>query len=378
MNDEFNESFDESSDLHDIDKPADGPDIPDEINEDVEGTEISDLNKNETVEGSIPGDSGEPESVEIEEDIEDSDGLENNEVEEDRVEEIEEDTEDAVHPEDTDAEANNGDITGEELSDSPAHYNSLQDYMNDHNYGPDDFATYSQDPVWRQLHAAEYPDYEMPPLSQESAQAQLSSYMNEHNYGRDDFATYSQDPKWRELQAAAFPDYKMPPLESRNSSTETSAEENDIKNIDDVSSWINEINPNFDAYDPESPYCNNCGSCALAVHQRLEGSTDSCASAENIGYNDEMNALTGMEQVPMKPEEIESRLLSEGNGAHAIIGIDRAEGPGHWFNAACIDGKVVAIDGQTGEITDWPPDYGDVVNWEMSVKKGDKDEPANC
>ena len=37
-----------------------------------------------------------------------------------------------------------------------------------------------------------------------------------------------------------------------------------------------------------------------------------------------------------------------------------------------VDGKVVAIDGQTGEILDWPPDYGDVVNWEMSVKKGDK------
>ena len=62
--------------------------------------------------------------------------------------------------------------------------------------------------------------------------------------------------------------------------------------------------------------------------------------------------------------------MAQGDGAHAIIGIDRAEGPGHWFNAACIDGKVVAIDGQSGEILDWPPDYGDVVNWEMSVKKG--------
>lgn len=145
----------------------------------------------------------------------------------------------------------------------------------------------------------------------------------------------------------------------------------DVQPLSDIDGWLGDINPNFDAFDPESPYCNNCGSCALAVYNRLNGDTDACATAENIGYNDEMNALTGMEQVAMSPEDIESRLLEEGDGAHAIIGIDRAEGPGHWFNAACVDGKVVAIDGQSGEVMDWPPDYGDVVNWEMSVEKED-------
>ena len=144
----------------------------------------------------------------------------------------------------------------------------------------------------------------------------------------------------------------------------------DISNIDDMDNWLGDINPNFDEFDTDSPYCNNCGSCAYAVWKRLEGDNDICASAENIGYNDEMEALTGMQQVSMSPDEIENNLLAQGDGAHAIIGIDRAEGPGHWFNAACIDGKVVAIDGQSGEILDWPPDYGDVVNWEMSVKKG--------
>lgn len=144
----------------------------------------------------------------------------------------------------------------------------------------------------------------------------------------------------------------------------------DISNIDDMDNWLGDINPNFDEFDTDSPYCNNCGSCAYAVWKRLEGDNDICASAENIGYNDEMEALTGMQQVSMSPDDIESNLLAQGDGAHAIIGIDRAEGPGHWFNAACINGKVVAIDGQSGEILDWPPDYGDVVNWEMSVKKG--------
>ena len=145
----------------------------------------------------------------------------------------------------------------------------------------------------------------------------------------------------------------------------------DISPIKDIDNWLGDINPNFDEFDTDSPYCNNCGSCAYAVWKRLEGDNDICASADNIGYNDEMEALTGMEQVSMSPDEIENNLLAQGDGAHAIIGIDRAEGrPGHWFNAACIDGKVVAIDGQSGEILDWPPDYGDVVNWEMSVKKG--------
>ena len=111
----------------------------------------------------------------------------------------------------------------------------------------------------------------------------------------------------------------------------------DTSDIQNISDWISDINPNFDA------------------------------TADNIDYNFQMDALTGMEQVSMSPEEIEATLLEAGNGSHAIIGIDRSEGPGHWFNAACIDGKVVAIDGQTGEISDWQPDYGDVVNWEKSM-----------
>ena len=156
---------------------------------------------------------------------------------------------------------------------------------------------------------------------------------------------------------------------SRQISPMERIEHREAQDLEEIQSWLGDINPNFDAFDPESPYCNNCGSCALAVYRRLEGDTTSCASAENIGYNEEMEAITGMEQVSMSPEEIERTLLEQGDGAHAIIGIDRAEGPGHWFNAACVDGRVVAIDGQTGEITDWPPDYGDVVNWEMSVKR---------
>ena len=140
-------------------------------------------------------------------------------------------------------------------------------------------------------------------------------------------------------------------------------------NLEHVRDWIKDINPNFDPFNIDSPYCNNCGSCALAVFKRLQGEGNYVATAENISYNPQMEALTGMRQVRLKgPDEIRKKLLEMGDGAHAIIGIDRTHGPGHWFNAANIDNKIVAIDGQTGEITPFPPDLGSVKHWEMSMR----------
>ena len=225
----------------------------------------------------------------------------------------------------------------------------------------------------------------------------MKDYLFEHNYSKTDYPEYSQDPEWQALNEAykdslenkpeLDPNAEIrEPFENDPSATETdnavlnnneTGELQDNQNIDNnkmenlnVNDWISEINPHFDPYDLNSAYDNNCGSCAFAVHQRFEGDMDIVATTDNIGTIEEMNAVTGMEQVAMTPDEIQQTLLDQGNGAHAIIGIDRADGPGHWFNAANIDGKVVAIDGQTGEITDWPPDYGDVTNWDMSMKKG--------
>ena len=106
----------------------------------------------------------------------------------------------------------------------------LTDYMNAHNYGPDDFAEYSQDPNWRLLHKEAYPNYEMPPLTQENAQRQLTQFMNDHNYGADDLDEYSQNPVWRELHKAAYPDYEMP--EYDNSPEARELREMGIPNVD--------------------------------------------------------------------------------------------------------------------------------------------------
>jgi len=150
---------------------------------------------------------------------------------------------------------------------------------------------------------------------------------------------------------------------------DTAREMTDVPKAEETQEWLGEVNPNFDPYDWESPYNNNCGSCALVVEQRLDGDADSVATANNIGTIQEMNAITGMEQVAMSPEQIKDYLMAQGPGSHGIVGIDRAEGPGHWFNAYYDGEKVVAIDGQSGEIRGWPPDYGDVVRWDLSIQQ---------
>ncbi len=137
--------------------------------------------------------------------------------------------------------------------------------------------------------------------------------------------------------------------------------------IESVSAWIREINPEYDPFDVESPYNVNCGACAFAVFQRLNGNTEIQACAENIGTDELMENVLGKKFVTLSPQEIEEYLLEQGEGAHSVIGVDRSMGSGHWFNAACLEGRVVAIDGQSGEILEWPPDYGDVVRWEIAV-----------
>ena len=93
-------------------------------------------------------------------------------------------------------------------------FRQLSEYMNEHNYGSDDFAIYSKDPEWQRLHSNAYPDYTPPESSnadtQENSFRQLTEYMNEHNYGSDDFAIYSKDPEWQRLHSNAYPDYVPP------------------------------------------------------------------------------------------------------------------------------------------------------------------------
>ncbi len=71
----------------------------------------------------------------------------------------------------------------------------------------------------------------------------------------------------------------------------------------------------------------------------------------------------------MSVDSIEEYLRNQGPGSHLIVGINRGPAPngcpqsGHWFNAFYDGENFHTIDGQSGEILEWPYDYGDVTEW---------------
>ena len=169
---------------------------------------------------------------------------------------------------------------------------SVSEYMNKYGYVRDDFATYSQDPEWRNLMRKEYPDYELPELTQENAKAQLSDYMNSHNYGQDDIDTYSQDPVWRELQSAAYPDYEMPPFKETPSNSEIKdalESSGAVKNAD-----LRDFDPEFsksfndavtdakkDFPDLEINYCGTIQNQVEGIRQAISNDYEQALRAKN-------------------------------------------------------------------------------------------------
>lgn len=141
--------------------------------------------------------------------------------------------------------------------------------------------------------------------------------------------------------------------------------------IESVLKWITKINPHYgNPFFPQSSV--NCGSCAFAVEQRLNGDQHITASLENISTDAEMEAATGLVCTYMPVDSIEQLLISRGPGAHVIVGVNRRRPDGrpiagHWFNALYDGKKVYTIDGQIGMVMDWPHDYVYVSEWCVMV-----------
>jgi len=88
-------------------------------------------------------------------------------------------------------------------------FDSLVQYMSEHNYGREDYEIYSQDPEWRALQKSAYPDFKLPELSEETAFDNLTKYMSENNYGMEDYDTYSKDPQWQQMYRDLYPKYTI-------------------------------------------------------------------------------------------------------------------------------------------------------------------------
>jgi len=105
--------------------------------------------------------------------------------------------------------AHMGDLSYSEMQDASINktpLSALGEYMSSHNYGDGDYTAYSQDPVWRALHRAAFPEDVLTPIAQATAYDLLMRFMSENNYGINDFDTYSQNPIWQELHEYAFPE----------------------------------------------------------------------------------------------------------------------------------------------------------------------------
>jgi Papain fold toxin 1, glutamine deamidase len=143
------------------------------------------------------------------------------------------------------------------------------------------------------------------------------------------------------------------------------------ESVGDIHKWLPEINHDPNGFDPLRTV--NCGSCALAVDQRLSGIIPDARAGLGTLSTPQMEAATGLQQVPGTPAQIEQYLINQGAGAHTVIGVDRAGAPGHWFNAYYDGNNVYAIDGQTGQILGWPPAMDmaghPVTNWDYGVRK---------
>ena len=74
----------------------------------------------------------------------------------------------------------------------------MSEYMNSHNYGREDSATYMTDPEWVALNR----DLQNELGISQTPLDKMNDYMSSHNYGREDYRTYSNDPEWQELNQA--------------------------------------------------------------------------------------------------------------------------------------------------------------------------------
>lgn len=152
---------------------------------------------------------------------------------------------------------------------------------------------------------------------------------------------------------------------SSSSSSAVSGGGSTIPTITSIQSWIKDINPKYDKFSfRKKAYRTNCGSCSLAVYQRLNG-IDSSAKAShiNIPTDAEMEKATGKTCYYMSVDEIGKRVTAMGAGTCVVAGINRNNSAGHWFNIYYDGNKLYTVEGQSGNIYDWPHDYGDIRDW---------------
>ena len=178
----------------------------------------------------------------------------------------------------------------------------------------------------------------------------LSDYMNAHNYGPDDFGTYSQDPEWRSLHKQAFPDYEMPPLNR----ADNVGKWDDIPADISAKANIDAANPNYYSGDE---WKVNCQRCVPTYEMRSRGYDVTAQPC--IDDNDDLsyNPFDVWEQPDIKTctgngmEDIQRQMAEWGDGARSQVVVlwDNGYG-GHTFTAVQHNGSTHFVDPQNGDM----------------------------
>jgi hypothetical protein len=104
---------------------------------------------------------------------------------------------------------------------------------------------------------------------------------------------------------------------------------------------------------------NNCGECARATDNTWHGVPTAASELAKPRVGGERPAVmrewAGQAPDPASMSAVEQRLRELGPGSSAVVGFDREDAPGHWFNAVNHEGTVLAVDGQGGRFEEWPP-----------------------
>ena len=234
---EAEEFITDESDFAQIESST-GEDISSEIE-----TEINDIEENNIEVG-----------PETSDEIENANSLDDSDFMSDEIETIEPVEENA--PETTsELDSSEETITLDEMSENSA-LDNMTEYMAEHNYGRDDFETYSQDPEWQQLNNELLESDGREPIdysenTETSTMDSMTEYMYEHNYGRDDFETYSQDPEWQQLNNDLLQEMGREPIDY-DETGETSIEDTDYNDIPESEQSISDIMDNVEVDDMES------------------------------------------------------------------------------------------------------------------------------
>lgn len=124
---------------------------------------------------------------------------------------------------------------------------------------------------------------------------------------------------------------------------------------DSPEKWAADVNPDRDAPGRD----NNCAECARAVDSTWQGNPAAAAAMADPDAPGEpvarMSEWAGQAPTEATMSDIQQRLEELGPGSRAVVGFDREDGPGHWFNAVNDEGTIKAVDGQSGLVETWPP-----------------------